>query len=668
MTSLKPRAEDRAAARERTDAPRTPEGVPGRQEVVAGRYAVETRIGAGGLGVVQLATDLESGRHVALKRVDPAIAQNRHAVERLLRGARAARALSGRYVARVLDVGIDGGAPLIVSEYLEGSDFTSYLRRRGPLRVREAVKYLLQICEAVAEAHAAGLLHRDIKPENLFLSIGAGAPSVKVLDFGVSAVACGVESEGPNAASGAMRGSLLYMAPEQMRSAGGIDERVDIWSIGAVAYALLCGVSPFDAPTELDICTRVLNEPPSPFPPHVEPVELRTLLLRCLDKDPEARPPDVAKLAFALARFGGEGAEDAAERVWEVLRAEDETVRMATPAPAAVDEWAPDTLADLPRMSPDDLLHDLETTAKWDAAAGTRHSDVTLVSHAGASWDGGEQLRASRTPPPVLTVSVPERPSDPAANGPGQRPSGEDTPVPLAGRGAQRVSTDAAPRVTPTIDARAPAETERLTVVRRPPSPWPRRLAVAAAGLGLLAGLVGVWLVQARTLDAGKGVPPAAKGVERRAVQAARSSAASRRPAATALPTPEATPEPTPEPATELPPEPPVAEPGADGVAGPEAARPGGEAPQAAPGGPYRPPRPDVIYDEVERERLRREKLERERQWREATERARQQRDAIRREAPPPEGTAREAQLPGGSAREAQPPAASDGAPRPDGG
>ncbi|WP_434046049.1 MULTISPECIES: protein kinase domain-containing protein [Sorangium] len=639
MTSLKPRAEDRAAARGRTDAPGTPEGVPGRQEVVAGRYAVETRIGAGGLGVVQLATDLESGRHVALKRVDPAIAQNRHAVERLLRGARAARALSGRYVARVLDVGVEGGAPFIVSEYLEGSDFTSYLQRRGPLRLREAVKYLLQICEAVAEAHAAGLLHRDIKPENLFLSIGAGAPSVKVLDFGVSAVACGVESEGPNAASGAMRGSLLYMAPEQMRSAGGIDERADIWSIGAVAYALLCGVSPFEAPTELDICTRVLSEPPSPFPPHVEPVELRMLLLRCLDKDPEARPPDVAKLAFALARFGGEGAEDAAERVWEVLRAEDETVRMATPAPVAVDEWAPDTLADLPRMSPDDLLHDLETTAKWDAAAGTRHSDVTLVSHAGASWDGGEQLRASRTPPPVLTVSAPERSSDPAANGPGQRPSSEETPVPLAGRAAQRISAD----------ARAPAETERLTVVRRPPSPWPRRLAVAAAGLGLLAGLVGVWLVQARTLDADKGVPPAAKSVERRAVPAASSSAASL-PAATALPTPEPAPEPTPEP--------PAAEPGAEGAASPEAARPVGEAPQAAPGGPYRPSRPDVIYDEVERERLRRQKLDRERQWREATERALQQRDALRREPQPPEG----------SAREPQPPAASGGAQRPDGG
>ncbi|WP_437877467.1 serine/threonine-protein kinase [Sorangium sp. So ce513] len=658
MTSLKPRAEDRAAARERIDAPRAPEGVPGRQEVVAGRYAVQARIGAGGLGVVQLATDLESGRYVALKRVDPAIVQNRPAVERLLRGARAARALSGRYVARVLDVGVDAGVPFVVTEYLEGSDLTSYLRRRGPLGVREAVKYLLQICEAVAEAHAAGLLHRDLKPENVFLSIGAGAPSVKVLDVAVSAVACGVESEGPNAASGAMRGSLLYMAPEQMRSAGGIDERADIWSIGAIGYALLCGVSPFEAPTELDICTRVLTEPPSPFPLHVEPAALRTLLLRCLDKDPEVRPPDVAKLAFALARFGGEGAEDAAERVWEVLRSDGETLRMEAPAPAAADdEWAPDTLADLPRMSPDDLMRDLETTARWDAAAGMRHSEVTLVSHAGASWDGGEQLRASRTPPPVLMVSAPARPSDPAASAPAQWPPGERTPLPRDGAAqwagadaAQRAGADAAQRAAPAAGARAPTETERLTIVRRAPSPWPRRLAIAVAGLGLLAGIGGIWLVQARTLDAGKGAPPAARGVAKRATQAARSSTEARRPGAGAT----AAPAPLPEP-----PEPPAAGPGAGGAAGLDAAGADGDARRAAPGGGLQPRRPDAIYDEVERERRRRlERLERERRWREETERAQRERDAIRQQAQPPEGSAREAQQAGGS----------DGAQRPDGG
>ncbi|WP_437757709.1 protein kinase domain-containing protein [Sorangium sp. So ce1389] len=648
MTSLKPRAEDRAAAPERNDAPRAADGGPGRQEVVAGRYAVETRIGAGGVGVVQLATDLQSGRHVALKRVDPKIAQNRHAVERLLRGAHAARSLSGRHVARVLDLGVDGGAPFIVTEYLEGSDFASYLQRRGPLRVREAVKYLLQICEAVAEAHAAGLLHRDIKPENLFISFGDGAPCVKVLDFGVSAVACGVESEGPNAASGAMRGSLLYMAPEQMRSAGGIDERADIWSIGAVAYALLCGASPFEAPTELDVCTRVLNEPPTPVPAYVEPAELRALVLRCLDKNPEARPPDVAKLAFALARFGGEGSEDAAERVWEALRAEDETVRMAKPAPdPSADEWEADTLADLPRMSPDDLMRDLETTAKWDSPGRGSHSDVTLVSHAGASWDGGEQLRASRTPPPpVVTVTPPGRSSDPAANVPAQRPSDEETPIPVGRRAAQRVSTDAAPRVTV-------AETERLTVVRRGPSPWPRRLAISLAVLGLFAGLGGVWLVQARTLDAGGGAQPAAKGVARRAAQAARAAAVLRRPAAAA-------------PAEPAPlPEPPAAEPDAEGAAGPDV-----EAPQAAaPGaGRYQPRRPEVIYDEVERERLRREKLERERKWREDTARALQQRDAGQRGAPPPAEGAREPQAPPpaeGAREPQQPPPPAEGAREP---
>ncbi|WP_437578800.1 protein kinase domain-containing protein [Sorangium sp. So ce887] len=651
MTSLKPRGEDRAAAQERTDAERvsrTAEAGPGQQEVVAGRYAVETRIGAGGVGIVQLAIDRASGRRVALKRVDPVLAENRHAVERLLRGARAARSLSGRYVARILDVGVEDGVPFVASEYLEGSDFSSYLQRRGPLRVREAVKYLLQICEAVAEAHGLGILHRDLKPENLFLSFGDGAPSVKVLDFGVSAVACGVESEGPNAVSGAMRTSLLYMAPEQMRSAGGIDERADLWSIGAVAYALLCGASPFEGRTEIEICNKVLHDPPAPFPPRFEPVELKELLLRCLDKDPGARPPDVAKLAFALARFGGEGAEDAAERVWEALRA-DETLRMATPAPAPVeDEWEPDTLADLPRMSPDDLMGDLETTAKWDAPGGGRQSDVTLVSHAGASWDGGEQLRASRTPPPrVVMVSPPARPSDPQAGATGHRPAGE-TPIPLGRHFAHRVSTDPAPRVTP-AEARAPAETERLTLVRRGPSPWPRRLAIGLAVFGMVAGLGGVWLVQTGTLDAGGSALPASKGVAKRALQAARSSAVARRPDVV-VPA-----------ASDLAPEPPPAEPDAESAAGPAS-----EAPRVAPPGGlrYQPQRPEVIYDEVERERQRLEKSERERRWREGTERARQQRDAIGRAPQPPEEGARAPQPPEEGARAPQQPEQGDGARR----
>ncbi|WP_437915205.1 protein kinase [Sorangium sp. So ce302] len=665
MTSLKPRAEDRAAARERTDAERAPraaEGGPRWQEIVAGRYAVETRIGAGGVGVVQLATDRLSGQRVALKRVDPRLVENRHAVDRLLRGARAARALKGRYVARILDVGVEGGAPFVVSEYLEGSDVTSYLRRRGPIRVREAVKYLLQICEAVAEAHGIGILHRDIKPENLFLSFGDGAPSVKVLDFGVSAVACGVESEGPNAASGAMRTSLLFMAPEQMRSAGGIDERADIWSIGAVAYALLCGASPFDAPTELEICTKVLTEPPAPFPAGVEPPELRALLLRCLAKDPEARPSDVAKLAFALARFGGEGAEDAAERVWEALRA-DETVRMATPAPVAADEWEADTLADLPRMSPDDLMSDLETTAKWESPAG-RLSDATLVSHAGAAWDGGDHLRASRTPPPpVLTVSPPERRSDPQAGGPGQPPTAEDTPVPLGRKVVHRVSDGAAPRVTPALTARvlAEADAERLTVVRRGPSPWPRRFAIAFALFGMLAGVGGVWLVQMRTLDGGGSALPAAKGLAKRAAQEARSSVVARRSSA-AVP---AAPEPSPEPPAA---EPPAAEPPAAELVPASAAGPESEAPRVAQarGARLDARRPEVIYDEVERERRRRrEKLERERAWREATTRARQERDASRREPPRPEEGAVGPAQPAEGARAPQQPAESDGAQRP---
>ncbi|WP_104978090.1 serine/threonine-protein kinase [Sorangium cellulosum] len=653
MTSLKARGEDRAAPRERTDADRAPranQGDPSGQEVVAGRYVVEARIGVGGIGVVQLATDRESGRRVALKRVDPRIAESRPAVDRLLRGARAARSLSGRYVARILDVGSDGAAPFIVAEYLEGCNATSYLQRRGPLRAREAVKYLLQVCEAVAEAHANELLHRDLKPENLFLSFGAdGAPSVKVLDFGVSAIACGVESEGPGAATaGAMRGSLLYMAPEQMRSAGGIDERADIWSIGAIGYALVCGVSPFEATSEIEICSRVLNEPPAPIPARVEIGGLKAVLLQCLQKDPDDRFPDVAKLAYALVPFGADGADDAAERVWEVLRG-DETVRMAKPTadPSMEDEWAPDTLADLPRMSPDDLMRDLESTAKWNAPDGNRvSSEITLVSHAGASWDGGEGLRPSRASgPEVVTVDAPALPAEPPARGKSQPDAGGRTPLPLDPRAAHRASLAAAEAAS----------------VEAAPSPWPRRLALALALLGLLAGLGGVWmLVQGSAEPAGRAVP-AAKGVARRAARAASALAGAKRPVAPAPPVQD---EPLAAPTATLP----EAEP---------AAGPAGEPPPAAPspgGFQGETGRPEAIYDEVERERRRREKIERERRWLEETERARKQRDEGKPPQPPPpqepervspgeEGGRTQPQPP----ERAQPTEPAEGAPRPAG-
>ena len=149
-------------------------------QVLAGKFQVERVLGQGGMGVVVAAHHLVLGQRVAIKFLLPEALTNGEAVERFLREARAAVRLRSEHVGRVIDVGtFDGGAPYIVMEYLEGVDLSQYLARSGPLPSPQAVEFVLQACEAIAEAHSQGIIHRDLKPANLFLTRRAdGAPLV----------------------------------------------------------------------------------------------------------------------------------------------------------------------------------------------------------------------------------------------------------------------------------------------------------------------------------------------------------------------------------------------------------------------------------------------------------------------------------------------------------
>src|SRR3974390_189337 len=153
-------------------------------QVLAGKYRVERVLGMGGMGVVVAAMHTELDQRVALKFLLPAAMANSVAVGRFSQEARAVVRLKSEHVARVIDVGrLETGAPYIVMEYLEGMDLGTRLEEKGPLPVVEAVDFLRQACEAVAEAHALGIIHRDLKPRNLFVTSGVdGHPLVKVLD------------------------------------------------------------------------------------------------------------------------------------------------------------------------------------------------------------------------------------------------------------------------------------------------------------------------------------------------------------------------------------------------------------------------------------------------------------------------------------------------------
>ena len=157
-------------------------------EILAGKFCVERIIATGGAGVVVAARHLQLGETVALKFLISQPDRDATDLARFVREAQSAVKLKNEHVARVLDVGsLEDGSPHMVMEYLEGSDLDKMLRQRGPLSIMDAVDYVLQACEAIAEAHHLGIVHRDIKPSNFFLTRrNDGSPLIKVLDFGIA--------------------------------------------------------------------------------------------------------------------------------------------------------------------------------------------------------------------------------------------------------------------------------------------------------------------------------------------------------------------------------------------------------------------------------------------------------------------------------------------------
>jgi serine/threonine-protein kinase len=305
-------------------------------EVLAGKYRVDRVLGVGGMGVVVAATHIQLDQRVALKFMLPHGLENGPLVERFTREARAAARLRSDHVARVLDVGtMATGSPYMVMEFLEGSDLGAVLESRGPLSVDGAVDYLLQACDAVAEAHSLGIVHRDLKPRNLFLTHrNDGRPLVKVLDFGISKQKTG----GPELSltrTSEIMGSPNYMSPEQLRASRAADERSDIWALGVILYELLTAQVPFQAESVTQLTAMVLSDPPVPIQSLRSgvPDELARVIDRCLQKDPSGRFQSIAELSLALQRFGSPDTRDLAARIARIALGPRPANRAGAPMP-----------------------------------------------------------------------------------------------------------------------------------------------------------------------------------------------------------------------------------------------------------------------------------------------------------------------------------------------
>ena len=281
---------------------------PGRvDQVIAGRYRLLEPIGEGGMGCVWRARHLVLGSPVAIKLVRPSLAERPGMRDRFLREAKAAALLRGVHVVQILDHGVDGGAPFIAMEYLEGESLAARLSREGKLSPAATALVMTGVARALGRAHKMGIVHRDLKPDNIFLARDEAGEIVKVLDFGIAKVLGPValdSQERRSTETGTMLGTPCYMSPEQARGRKEMDTRSDLWSFAVIAFECLTGRRPFDAAALGELMMQICSEP-IPKPSSIAPVPrgFDAWFERATQRDPAARFQTVRETSDALAEI-----------------------------------------------------------------------------------------------------------------------------------------------------------------------------------------------------------------------------------------------------------------------------------------------------------------------------------------------------------------------------
>ena len=270
-----------------------------------GDYEIQSLLGAGGMGEVYRARDLRLRRDVAVKVLPSFFSSDKERLRRFEQEAQAAAALNHPNILAVFQMGTFEGAPYLVSELLEGDTLRGQVGK-GPMAVRKAIDYGVQIARGLAAAHEKGIVHRDLKPENLFATKDG---RIKILDFGLAKLKQPESTHqhtAPTAGEvatepGMVMGTAGYMSPEQVRGKD-VDHRTDIFSFGAILYELLTGKRAFQKTTSADTMSAILNEEPAPLSQVVAkiPPALQRTVHRCMEKSPEQRFQSASDLAFAL--------------------------------------------------------------------------------------------------------------------------------------------------------------------------------------------------------------------------------------------------------------------------------------------------------------------------------------------------------------------------------
>ncbi len=324
-------------------------------KVLDRRYRIEFKLATGGFGAVYRARHVINGREVAVKVLHAQLATDNAVAARFRREATALGQLKNPHTVTAYDFGeAADGTLYIVMELLGGESLYEQYRAKGPLPWRRVVGIMLQVCSALAEAHAHGIVHRDLKPANIHLEHRGDSPDfVKVLDFGIAKILQGsaLDTQGLTHA-GQVIGTFDYMAPEQLVG-GEVSGKSDIFTLGVVMYEVIAGEHPFgDAQTPAAMISQILSTSPPFLSTHAAvPHELDQIVARCMQWEPDRRYRRIEDLAADLQRVlaaDDEHSKTTIQRAPSFL-GEDQTSTWIAPAPPAHE---PDLNTTLPGVGP----------------------------------------------------------------------------------------------------------------------------------------------------------------------------------------------------------------------------------------------------------------------------------------------------------------------------
>jgi serine/threonine protein kinase len=322
--------------------------------LAGGKYKVLRLIGRGGMGSVYEAQNVAIGKRVALKFLRLGAGADASVRARFHREARAVSAVESAHIVQIFDTGeTEAGEPFLVMELLQGEDLATRLKRLGRMGVNDAISMAAQALRGLRRAHAAGVVHRDLKPHNVFLVASEeGHGHVKIVDFGLSKVLGGVDEFVPQASAsahealsraGTPMGTPVYMSPEQIEALEDIDQRTDLWSMGAILFEALAGVAPFSAPTFARLVIAICHKDPPDLHKLVPrlPEAVARVVARAMTRDRQQRFQTADEFLAALAEAAPviEASQDPWSFRAEAAPAPSPATR--TPLPSSSDNAAP---------------------------------------------------------------------------------------------------------------------------------------------------------------------------------------------------------------------------------------------------------------------------------------------------------------------------------------